>query len=685
MATSSILSSLAGRRSLAVWAIALAVVLFVCVNIIARGALVGTRVDLTADKLFTLSPGTHKVLGQIDEPITLRLYFSSALGKELPALSKYATRVRDLLKEYAANSGGKIRLLQVDPVAFSDAEDEAVAAGLQGLPLDRTGEMVYFGMAGSNSTDESEVIPFFSPDREAFLEYDLTKVVYRLANPDRKVIGLMSWLPVRGFPGSMMARMSAMGQAWQLPSHLAQLFKVEDISYEAAEIPTDIDVLFVIHPAKPSERALYAIDQFLMRGGRALIFVDPLAEVAQQVPGPGGKFVDTTSDLKPIFDQWGLEFDAGKVAADMVAAFRINAGSESRPQPMAYPAWLRLDQSNMTGKDLITTEIDSMVMATAGALSMKAGTGMTFTPLVATSEQSMLLNADDLKGGRPDFEGIARNFKPSGKRLVLAARISGPSKSAFAKGPPAVEEYMKEDPEGERWRRLKNDELPQKKTDAEKRKDAEDLRARLAKAHRAESREPVHAVVVTDADMLQDRFWVQTQNLFGQTVTVPVSDNMNLTTNAIDNLTGSNELIGLRSRGVSRRPFTLVEDLTRKAELDLRAKERELQKRREDTERKLAELQTPGRGPQQGANAERVILSPAQLREIAKFKAELLSIRKELRAVQLGLRRDIEILEGRLWVFNIGLIPVLVALAAVGLGLARMRRRRQRMETEARG
>jgi ABC-type uncharacterized transport system involved in gliding motility auxiliary subunit len=685
MANSSFLSSLAGRRSLAAWAIVLGIVLFVSVNIIARSALVGARADLTADKLFTLSPGTYKVLSQIDEPVTLRLYFSAALGKQLPALSKYATRVRDLLKEYVANSGGKLRLLEVDPVAFSDAEDEAVAAGLQGLPLDRTGEMVYFGLAGTNSTDESEVISFFSPDREAFLEYDLTKVIYRLANPERKVIGLMSWLPVRGFPGSMMARMSAMGQPWQMPAQLAQLFKVEDVSTEAAEIPAAVDVLFVFHPAGISPRALYAVDQFLMRGGRALIFVDPLAEVAQQVPGPTGKFVDTSSNLKPIFDQWRLEYDPTKVAADMVAAYRVNAGNDSRPVPIAYPAWLRLDKSNAVGNDLITTEIDNMVMATAGAISMKAGTGMSFTPLVATSEQSMLLNAEELKGGRPDFEGIVRNFKPTGKRLVLAARISGPSKTAFAKGPPAVEEYMKEDPEGERKRRAENDELPRKKTDAEKRKEAEDIRARLAKSHREQSAQPVHAVVVTDADMLQDRFWVQAQNLFGQAITVPVSDNMNLTTNAIDNLTGSNELIGLRSRGVSRRPFTLVEDLTRKAELNLRAKERELQKRREETERKLAELQTPGRGPQQGANAERTILSPAQVREINKFKAELLSIRKELRGVQLGLRKDIEELEGRLWLFNIGMIPVLVALAAIGLGLARMRRRRQRMETEARG
>ncbi len=682
MAGNNFTKFFAGHRSLAVWAVALAVVLFISVNVIARGTLIGARLDLTADKLFTLSPGTHKVLGQIDEPVTLRFYFSSALGKQLPALGKYAVRVRDMLKEYAANAGGKIRLLEIDPVSFSDAEDEAVAAGLQGLPLDRTGEKVYFGLSGTNSTDEREVVAFFSPDREAFLEYDLTKTVYRLANPDRKVVGLMSWLPVRGFPGSMMARMSAMGQPWQLPAQLEQLFTVEDVSFEAAEIPANVDVLMVLHPAKPSPRALYAIDQFLMRGGRALIFVDPLAEIAQRVPGPGGKFVDTTSNLKPIFDIWGLQFDPTKVSGDMVAAYRINAGSESRPQPLEYPAWLRLNKSNVIGSDMATTEIDNVIMASAGALSMKAGSGMNFTPLMATSEQSMLLEAEMLKGGRPDFLSIVRDFKPSGRRLTLAARISGASKTAFPDGPPPIAEYLKEDPEAKRKKQLADDPMPLKKTEAEKRKEAQDLRTRLAKAHRTTTAQPIHAVVVADADMLQDRFWVQAQNVFGQTISVPVSDNMNLATNAIDNLTGSNELIGLRSRGVSRRPFTLVEDLTRKAELSLRAKERELQKQREETERKLSELQTPGRGRQAG---DRTILSTAQLKEMEKFKAELLGIRKQLRGVQLGLRRDIEILEGRLWLFNIGMIPLLVAFAAVGLGLARMRRRRQRMESEARG
>jgi ABC-type uncharacterized transport system involved in gliding motility auxiliary subunit len=639
---------------------------------------VGARLDLTADKLFTLSQGTHKVLSQIDEPVTLRLYFSTILGKELPGLSKYAGRVKDMIGEYVANSGGKVRLVPIDPVAFSDAEDEAVGFGLQGLPLDRTGEQVYFGLVGTNSTDEEEIIPFLSPSREPYLEYDLTKMIFRLANPTRKTIGLMSWLPVRGFPGSMMSRLSSMGRPWQLGSHLDQLFQVEKVATDADEISKKVDILFIFHPANLSEKTAYAIDQFLLRGGRALIFVDPLAEIAQRVPGASGKFVPTSSDLGPIFKAWGLEYDKTKVVGDMLAAQRVNAGSRGgRPVPMEYPAWLQLKKSNVVGDDLITTEIDNMLMASAGALSFKAGSGLKFTPIIAVSEQSMLLEAKDLKG-RPDFVTIAKNFKASGKRYALVARVSGPMISTYPKGPPPIAAYIKSD------KKTKKKSADEKKKKAEpsaaQKNKAGARRAILAKAHLAKSKGPIHAVVFADADMLRDEFWIRVQNLLGQTITVPVSDNMNLVTNAIDNLTGSNELIGLRSRGVSVRPFTLVQELTRKAELELRAKERELQSRQSETTRKLYQLQSPVRG-----KGDRAILSRKQLKEVEKFKGKLLTIRKELRAVQLGLRKDIEELESRLWFYNIGLIPLLVALAALVLGLARTRRRRQRMETEARG
>jgi ABC-type uncharacterized transport system involved in gliding motility auxiliary subunit len=469
-----------------------------------------------------------------------------------------------------------------------------------------------------------------------------------------------------------------MGRPWQLVGQLEKSFQVANVPTNVDEIPKKVDVLFIFHPAVLSEKTAYAIDQFLMRGGRALIFVDPLAEIAQRMPGAGGKFVPTGSDLGPIFKAWGLEYDKTKVVGDMLAAQRVNAGGPGRPVPLEYPAWLQLKRSNVVSDDLITTEIDNMVMASAGALSFKAGSGLKFTPIIAVSEQSMLLNAEDLKG-RPDFLTIAKNFKASGKRYALAARVSGLVASAYPKGPPPLASYFKGD---KKDKKKPGDDGKTKKAEpsAADKKKAETRRAALAKVHLAKSKEPIHAVVFTDADMLRDEFWVRVQNLLGQTITIPVSDNMNLVTNAIDNLTGSNELIGLRSRGVSVRPFTLVQELTQKAELNLRAKERELQSRQDETERKLRQLQSPTRG-----EGDRAILSRKQIKEVEKFKGQLLTIRKELRGVQLGLRKDIEELEGRLWIFNIGLIPLLVALAAVVLGLARTRRRRQRMETEARG
>ena len=675
MAKDSSASSQGFSHGLAFAGLVLAVILFIAINILARSGLSGARVDLTADSLYTLSPGTHAVLSKIDEPITLRFYFSNSLGKELPALGKYATRVRDLLKEYAAIAGPKIRLEIIEPVPFSDAEDQAVASGLQGLPLDRTGELVYFGLAGVNSTDDEERIPFFSPDREGFLEYDLTKLVHNLANPKRKTIGLMSALPIRGYPGTMMARLNpALARPWQMISHLQQLFDVRMLETDAEEIPDDIDVLMVVHPADMSERTMYAIDQYVLNGGRALVFVDPLAEVAGRMLGPGAKEVPATSNLKPLLAAWGLEMDETKAVGDLVAARRVNAGSDARPQPVEYPAWLALKKQNFSASDQVSADVEVMNMASAGALVAKPDATTAIQPLIVSSEKSMLIATEKLKG-KPDFFGILKDFQPAGQPFVLAARVSSPVKTAFPNGQPeenADDAAEKEKKAKEKAARALDDGEPAKTSEKKE-----------PKPQLMESKGPIQAVVVADADMLQDRFWVQLQDVFGQTIQMPVSHNMDLVTNALDNLTGSNDLIGLRSRGVSQRPFERVVALQRDAEIRLRAKEQELQEQREQTEKKIAELQRPGQAA--GAQGGSVVLSPAQQEEIEKFKSELLKIRRDLRGVQLDLRSDIASLQSRLWFFNMAAIPLLVAFAAVGLSLLRVRRRKQRMLTEARG
>lgn len=651
-----------------------AFVLFVAVNVLARAELTGYRIDFTHDKLFTLSKGTHAVIGRIDEPVTFRFYFSSVLGKELPALAKYAQRVRDMLGEYAALSNGKIRLEVYDPVAFSDAEDQAVAAGLHGIPLDRTGEQVYFGLAASNATDDQETIAFFSPDREQFLEYDLSKAVQSLAQPKRKMVGIMSPLPIQGFPGTLMARINPrLAQPWQMLAQLRQLFDLKLVDVNSTEIPDDVDVLMVVHPADFSPQAMYAIDQFILRGGRALLFVDPLSEVAQQMVGPGAKQIPITSDLKPLFDAWGIDYDPTKSAGDIPAARRINAGSDARPQPVEYPAWLALTKKNVAGTETITSELESLNMADAGAIGLKPDAKVTMTPLVFTSGQSMLLDTEKLKD-KPDFFGILRDFQPGGKPLVLAARIAGEVPTAFPDGQPK-DDAKKDDDKAA-------DAKPDAKPDTKK----DEAPKPLTHPHLAKSNGPINAVIIADTDMLQDRFWVSVQDVFGQAVQVPISNNMDLVSNSLDYLTGSQDLIGLRARGVSQRPFERVVALQRDAEVRLRNKEQELQKQQEDTQRKLMELQRPA---QYGADAPNtpgtVILTPAQQEEINKFKTELLRIRRDLRAVQLDLRQDISRLQTQLWFFDIALVPLLVALIAVGLGFVRIRHRRRKSIVEAKG
>jgi len=376
--------------------------------------------------------------------------------------------------------------------------------------------------------------------------------------------------------------------------------------------------------------------------------------------------VPATSGLKPLFDAWGIEMAEGKAVGDMTTARRVNAGTDTRPQAVEYPIWQILRPANFSSSDLIANGIEVMQLTSPGALSKKEGGTTTFTPLIQTSERADLVDVEKIKG-RPDFQGIIENFKPTGTQYAIAARVSGPVKTAFPDGFPkegAKEGDETAKPEDKLAAAMKAEEAEGKPKPVES----------PTKPQLMESKGPIQAVVIADTDLLQDRFWVQMQDLFGQAVAMPLSNNMDFVTNALDNLTGSNDLIGLRSRGISQRPFERVEALQREAETRLRAKERELQARREETEKKIADLQRPGQAA--AAQGAQVTLSPAQQEEIEKFKAELLNIRRDLRGVQLDLRRDIEQLKTRLWFFDIALIPLLVAVFAIGLGIWRARRRR---------
>jgi ABC-type uncharacterized transport system involved in gliding motility auxiliary subunit len=545
-----------------------------------------------------------------------------------------------MLEEYRDASRGKLRLERIDPPAFSDEEDRAVAFGLQAVPLNQQGETVYFGLAGTNGADREEVIAFFQPERERFLEYDLTKIVYNLSVTKKPQVGLLSSLPMEGeFRGR--------GQPtppWAVYSQLGQFFDIRPVARDAAEIPAEIGVLMVVHPKDLPETTLYAIDQFVLRGGRALVFVDPHAESELARGGQAAMGMPTNSNLTKLFDAWGLSMADDRLAGDRVAARRVNAGGQGRVQAVDYVLWMTLRDVNFDRSDVLLTEASIIQIASAGILKPKEGATTTFAPLIRTSEQSQEIVADEVRL-QPEPVKLLADFKPSGERLTLAARISGPVKSAFDKAP-------------------------------EPAKPAEGQPApppAPAAAHRAQSEGPINVIVVADTDLLEDRFWVQVQEFFGQRVATPGAYNGDFVVNAVDNLLGSSDLISLRGRGLSQRPFTLLADIQREAELKFRAKERELTETLKEAEKRLQELQ--GRGGA-AADANRSILSAEQQAEIEKFRAEVLVVRRALRDVQLELRRDIEGVQTRARIANIGAVPAVVAIVAFVLGWMRVRNRR---------
>jgi ABC-type uncharacterized transport system involved in gliding motility auxiliary subunit len=638
----------ASRRAIAVAALVCIALLLISANIVI-GRWFTARLDLTADKLYTLSPGTFHTIAEIDEPITLRLYYSKQLGDEVPAYGVYAQRVRELLDQYVAAADGKIRLETYNPQPFSDVEDRAVAFGLQAVPLDSEGDQVYFGLAATNSTDDQQVIPFFSPERERFLEYDLTKLVHSLAVPTRTVVGLISTLPLQGDMTAMMQGRPSRPMA--VIDQLQQLDKVEPLDADIDVIPADVDVLMLVHPQNLPPKTLFAIDQFVLRGGKALIFVDPHSELQaaqpSQASAPGAP---TSSNLTPLFKAWGFEMLPNIVAGDRRDAQQVGVPVAGRgEEPLDYIAWLDLKAANINRDDMITADLSHITMASAGILEPLPGATTNFEPLIATSPDSTEIPADKLSG-LPDVAGLLANFKPDGKRYVLAAHVTGAAKTAFPNGPPQPAAPSAATP------------------GAPKPAEGSPRSGNWLK----QSEHPINVVVVADTDILDDRVWVQSQDFFGQRVVVPIANNGDFVADAVDVLAGGEDLVGLRSRGTAARPFTVVDRLQREAQARYSAEEHALQQKLKATEAKLADL-TGKDETDTPAN-----LSPEQTKAIAQFRADMLQTRRQLRDVQAALRSDIQRLKGGLEFLDIALVPIIVAVVAVIVGAVRLRSRRRR-------
>ena len=630
------------RSSRALIGLCLAVILFFAVNIFSNTAFKSMQLDLTDDKLFTLSEGTKRVLASLDEPVDIRLYFSRALGERSPDNARYHTRVRELLLQYAEIADGKIRLTFENPEPFSSSEDRAVAFGLEGIPVNEAGDQGFFGLAATNSTDDQVIIPFFATERETFLEYDLTKMVQRLVNPTQKTVGLLSTIPVAG------GYVPEFGttQRWPVVERIMEFFLIMPLPTEVREIPEEVDILMLVHPVGLNPHTMYAIDQYMMRGGKALAFVDPVAEAEAASTRKQG-FRPRGSDFNKILERWGVRMVPGKVAADLDAARRVNVRQGAQIKVADYIAWLSLTEPNFDTGDVVTSDMSLLNVASAGVLEPAKDSAVALTPLVMSGQRAQKIDALKIRNGA-DVMALFREFKPEEQGLILAARVTGKGTSAFPDGPPPDKAAP-----GPRAA------AAQQKTD-----------------HLKDGKDPLTAIVVADVDMLHQRFWLEVNESMGQRVMVPNANNGDFVVNALDYLSGSDALIGLRARGKSTRPFTLVQEIRKDAEQRFSDKEAQLQEKLVGAQNRLNELMS------READQSDTILQNNQKRALEESRTEIVGIRTELRDVQHELRKDIERLESWMKFFNIAAVPLLLGVATlVFTVVGRMRRRARVMAT----
>ena len=627
------------RKTLTIAGIVVAVLFLFSFNILVGDEVTDTRLDLTQNKLFTLSDGTREVISQIDEPIKIRFYYSRKLGEVSPPHAIYANRVRELLENYKTTAAGKIQLQIINPDPFSVEEDDAVRFGLQGVPLDQSGELGYFGLVATNSTDDKEVIPFFDPSRERFLEYDLTRKLFDLAKPKKKTIGLITNLLIEADP-------MLQYKPWPVIGQINQFFSIRSLGPDVTKIPDDVDILLLIHPKLRKLSAQYAIDQFIMRGGNAVILADPYNETARMSPQlpPGAG----STNMGKLFDAWGIDFDNKHFIGDRATSVRVSANVNGRDQIGDYVSWQAMDDRSFNQDDVITAQLAAMSVASPGALGLKKGSTLKMTPLIQSSPISGKISVDVLDQGEIDPQRVLKAFKPDKNVYTYAARFTGHVKSAFPDGPPPPDK------------------------DAAKNPDDDDKDKKEPKPHLSESKGDIHLVVMADSDMVSNRFWLRQQSFFGQDIVTPVTNNVDFIINAIENLTGSQSLIGLRGRGISNRPFHKIAELRNRAEDKYRQTERSLTAKLGDLQEKLRDLKV-----EKGKDAK-VILTSDQKKSFETFRAEMLDTRKKLRDVQHALRSDIENLDTTIKIINIWVVPVLVALVALVLALIRRRRFRQR-------
>jgi ABC-type uncharacterized transport system involved in gliding motility auxiliary subunit len=624
------------RRATAVFAALVLLILAYVALVLASSRWAGpARVDLTTDRLYTLAPGTKRIIDGLHRPLRLTLYFSEHATRDLPQLRSYEQRVNEMLQEMVARSHGRIRLRVVDPVPYSDDEASAEGNGLTAATGGSNGERVFFGLVGSlpppggeNEPDAEDAavaggrtlaIPFFDPSREVFLEYDIAKLLYELDEPAKPRIGVISSLPAMGNP--------IVGKpAWTAMRQLEQLFDLETIDPDKLErVPDDLRVLLLIHPKRLSDDAQYALDQYVLRGGHLVVFVDPDAEAdtTPYINGETGATDDHNSDLPRLFADWGVAYYPTQVVLDRALALPIELAGAN----LSHPAMLGLEPEELNHDDVVTASLQRINVSSTGHFDLTPKATTRLIPLLQSSADAEVVPARRVVEASGDPAALLQGYQAANQHYVIAARLRGTLASAFPEraGQPG---------------------------------------------HLATSKPDSEVILVADTDLLTDRLWVDTQTFLGQPTLVAIANNGDFVTNLVDNLSGSSALLSIRGRATSQRPFTRVLALRRAADRKFLQKEQELESELAETKQRLTELQPGKDGHDNAASVE-------QKREIEQFLKRKVEISKELRDVQHQLNAEIDALGLRLKVIDIVLVPAAVVLFGLLYGWRRMRRNRR--------
>ena len=605
-----------------------------------------TRKDMTQEQAYTLSAGTKAILKKLDTPVTIRFYCtqSESATPETVFLKGYARKVEDLLDEYKQVAGGKLKIEKYDPQPDSDAEDSARLDGLEPQALPGA-ERFYLGLA-VKAADEEQAISFLAPNRERLLEYDLTRAIARVEAPEKPTIGIMSALPVFGMPSNPM--MQQMGQQptqpWTIVTELKNDYTVKRLGLDVDKIDDDIKLLIVIAPKDITDKGQYAIDQFIMRGGKLIAFLDPqcLADQRQQQNQMMAQMGGGGSSLDKLLKTWGIQFDTSKVVADLQYKMRLG-GRNGEPQEA--PAWLALTADGVNKNDVATSQIDNIWLPLCGAFTGTPVTGLKETVLLQSSKDSQLVDAmlANLSG-----ESTLKEFKPSGVSYALAVRLTGKFKTAFPEGEPQEKKDEKSDTE-------KKDE---KKPEAKKASDS-----------LKETKGDNTVVLFGDADMLYDPFTMRKIDSPFGALQMAMNANLNLAQNVVEQMTGDNNLIAVRSRAALARPFTRIKEMEAAANEKFQSEIKRLEDSAAEAQRKINELQA-----QKKDKDQRFILSPEQRTELEKLRKEEAETRQHLKQVQKDLRKEVVSLQNRIKWINILAVPL--AVAATGVLIAVVNRRK---------